>query len=185
MNNEPNTKKNSSTDVKICLYHEVWDGKYDCNYCGEDYECNSCECCYGFFADTLSEKELFTKLNRVVDNFMDEWDKRFFYTHSREERSCTRDDFMDMCYNLVYFSSHSLRYHEILTENRLLTLNFDELNELFHMFHEVNYDGIEQVWHRVTELYFAKCDNYDGPDPCEMEKYNSFPDDVNAEWRAF
>ena len=41
-------------------------------------------------------------------------------------------------------------------ENRLLTLNFDELNELLHMFYAVNYDGIEMVRDRVNELYFAK-----------------------------
>lgn len=169
--NKNNEQKTNKKDVQLCFYHAVYDETYDCNYCGENHECLSRECCYAFFEGTHSDDELRKKLTQVVNNFMDEWDKKYFYTVSRDERACTRDDMMDMVLAIVRFRNE--QYY--LMENRLLLLNFDELNELLHMFHEVNYDGIEMVWHRVNELYFAKCDDYDGPDPCELED--------TAKWR--
>lgn len=44
-----NTNKNNeqkSKTIMYCRYTEVHDGNYDCNYCGENYECLSSECCY-------------------------------------------------------------------------------------------------------------------------------------------
>lgn len=40
-NNEQKTKT-----IMYCRYSEVHNGNYDCNYCGENYECLSSECCY-------------------------------------------------------------------------------------------------------------------------------------------
>lgn len=177
MNNE-NTKTNTN-DKKLCFFHEVHDGIYDCNYCGENFECHSCECCYAFCEHTFSDNELRLKVTRVVNNFMDEWDKRHFYTQTGHERPCVRDDMMNMIHYIVTYRTNQFYY----MENRLLTLNFDELNELLHMFYELGHNDIESIWHRVNELYFAKCDDYDGPDICDYGEmlYEQYLDNLRAE----
>ena len=172
MNKNTNKTNNAIANKKLCFFHEVYDGMYDCNYCDENHECLSCECCYAFFEYTNSNNELREKLTRVVNNFMEEWEKRYGDSQIEHERYCVRDDIMDMLLSIVKVKNNNSFYY---MENRLLILNFDELNELLHMFYELNYDGIETVWHRVNELYFAKCDYYDGPDPCELEN--------SASWR--
>ena len=147
-----NTNK-ANTNKKLCFYHEVYDGNYDCNYCGEHHECYSCECCYAFSEVTHSDSELRAKLTRVVNNFMEEWNKKYGNTQIEHERYCVNDDMMDMLLEIVKVKKNCDVHY---MENRLLTLNFDELNELLHMFYAVNYDGIEMVRDRVNELYFAK-----------------------------
>ena len=77
MNNE-NTKTN-----KVCFYWEVLKGTYDCNYCGENLQCYSSECCYAFEQRTKYVATEDAKIETICNIYWD-WYKDYYKILCRE-----------------------------------------------------------------------------------------------------
>lgn len=123
---------------KICAYIEVLTGDYDCNYCGENMECLSCECCYAFNQETQSSDEERRKLSRVVDNFEQGIMNDKSHLADKEVKKIIVNRFREMLLELVEINNKFLQ--PTCIENHLLMMSYPYLNNLFNKYLEINID---------------------------------------------
>lgn len=170
MNTNKNTNKNTSkniNDKKFCFFHEVHCEKYDCDYCGENYECLGNECCYAFRKLTKTSEDEEGKITIVVNNFMKGYEEMFsntkFYTPERV--NTTKENFTTFVKDLIQYDTSSM--YPVFIENYLLKMSPIELRKWFQIWKSK--DGSVTV---VSHIYFDIIEVDSVEEECKDCAYN-------------
>lgn len=166
MNTNKDTSKNIN-DKKFCFFHEVYCGTYDCNYCGENYECLSNECGYAFRKLTKTSEDEEGKITRVVNNFTEGYEKMFSNTkfYTLERYNTAKENFTTFVNDLIQYDTSCM--YPVVIENYLLKMSFNELRKWFQIWKSK--DGTLTV---TSHIYFDIIEVDSEEEECKDCAYN-------------